>query len=150
MGRTEFGGWVLSTMRLTCIVDASFCPETKAAAYAIWISGHPDGKITQAGVFKQHCETSTDAEAFGVVNALWLAKRHGGTDVLVQCDCLQALPRGRDIWVRLYPGEAMQFSLRHVKGHTKNSAPRFYVNRWCDKTAKALMRAKRQEIYHGI
>jgi ribonuclease HI len=35
---------------------------------------------------------------------------------------------------------ALRFYVRHVKGHTTLSEPRFHANRWCDGEARRLMR----------
>ncbi|WP_202208770.1 reverse transcriptase-like protein [Gluconobacter sp. Gdi] len=135
--------------RATVIADASFCPMTHAAGYAFWISTN-SGKVKHAGRFRRRPKTSFEAEYWAAFNGAKIAiSVKDATYVLIQTDCLRVVQcintnQGLISLLRKkYP--SVNIEARHVKGHTDNPDPRFYVNRWCDEEAKKHMRTERRE-----
>lgn len=143
-----------SVVRATVICDASFCPYTKAAGWAAWIVVNPIGepvfRIKRSGLFRTGPSNPTVAERLACFNGLWLAYVAGAREILVQNDCLDVIQRGEnnegyaDAMREHWPDA--QVSWRHVKGHTTHEASRFYVNRWCDTEAKAIMKRQRNKV----
>lgn len=140
-------------MKATIITDASFCPKTKAAGWAVWISSDSMKGVKQSGQFKVPPNTNTQAELWAAYNGMVLAYRLGARRLLIQSDCTTVgaalrRPNGKhgfaDI-ASLMPGASFEY--RHVKGHTKLSAARYYVNRWCDENARLHMKQARKA--HG-
>lgn len=143
--------------RATIITDASFCHRTKAAGWAAWvrIDGRPD-PIKKYAEFRQPVESAQEAEMLAAINGLWLAAQHGATVALVQTDCLAVVhmldgkTKRKDLIHKFNRavGRAgvahVQFSGRHVKGHTSTDDARSYVNRWCDNRAKTAMNGQRK------
>lgn len=145
----------------TVIADASFCPRTRAAGWAAWVTINlPEQtdplRIKQYGAFYQPPKSSREAELWAVWNGIWIAYNNGARDILAQTDCLDVVRNpssGRagmsysQVRKRYWPEARVRF--RHVKGHTDSSVftgPRFYVNRWCDRHAGLVMRKQRQDI----
>ena len=144
---------IIRNRRATIICDASFCHRTKAGGWAVWITssvGFNLDKQThkQAGTFHRSPRSPEQAEGWACYNGLWLAYRIGANSALVQTDCLNVVNgSGRPDWnemVGLYWPD-MQVAWRHVKGHTDRPESRFYINRWCDETAKTHMKRQRHE-----
>ena len=142
--------------RATVITDASFCPHTKSAGWAAWVTlnipGRPVERVKQYGAFQQRPKSSTEAELWAAWNGIWLAYRHGARHILCQTDCLAVVRNpssGRrgmsysEIKATHWPEAVVQF--RHVKGHTNRDEPRFFVNRWCDEQAGRVMRKQRKQ-----
>jgi ribonuclease HI len=142
----------------TVIADASWCPHTKAAGWAAWVvinhtSPPRVQRVQRYGRFHQRPKSSTEAELWAAWNGIWIAHKLGATDVLCQTDCLSVVQhpgsgrRGHsypEVSKRYWPGTKVTF--RHVKGHTSNPEPRFYVNRWCDTHARKVMKAQRDAV----
>ena len=120
----------------TITVDASFCPHSRCAGYAIWIS-YDKGPSRYTGRFKRKPKNSTQAEKWAILNGLTIAKKLGFKKVSLNSDCKPAMSGNG--WC----DDEMTVRYRHVKAHTSNAEPRFYVNRWADKHAKRHMRAWR-------
>ncbi|QDP54006.1 MAG: putative ribonuclease H [Prokaryotic dsDNA virus sp.] len=143
-------------MRATVITDASFCPRTKAAGWAAWIRiDGMDTPIKKYAEFKTPVRTAMQAEMLAAINGIWLAKQHGATTILLQTDCLAVvhMVEGRTKKQHLKDGFTraaasagilgLNYTARHVRGHTDVADARSYVNRWCDGRAKAAMRRQR-------
>ena len=142
--------------RATIITDASFCHKTKAAGWAAWIriDGLPE-PIKRYAEFRQPVNSAQEAEMLAAINGLWLAAQHGVTVALVQTDCLavvhmlngQTKNSGlRDDFTRAMAKAGVlhvNYSGRHVRGHTQTADARSYVNRWCDAQAKTAMKRQR-------
>lgn len=135
-------------MRATVITDASFCPDTKAGGWAVWIAGDIGARIKQSGPFKTNPPSSNDAEIMAAINGCAIAYRAGARTILIQSDCKgvqDAILKGKAIWKAAktlhFPDAHIQY--RHVKGHTNNPAARSWVNRWCDEQAKKHMKEAR-------
>ena len=137
----------------TVITDASFCDKTKTAGWAAWIV--MDGiRHKRYGAFKNKVERSDLAELYAGWNGIFLARKLGATNVLLQTDCEAAIQmlsggvsdRQKRYMKRLRKKKFLDMSgvtFRHVKGHTDVDDPRSYVNRWCDEMAKTAMREVR-------
>lgn len=148
--------------RATVITDASFCSDTNAAGWAAWIrvDFHAE-PVRLSGPFRTNPETSGEAEIWAAVNGIFAAARHGATVVLVQSDNLGVVEginghskKYAKWWnaalKRAFSGPdapaVPHLHARHVKGHSKNSDARSWVNRWCDRKSRAAMRERRAEM----
>lgn len=148
---------------VTVFADASFCPDTKAAGYAVWIK--TDGQtIRHAGAFKTAVTTAGAAEVKALANGICLAVSRldlkVGDMIVAQSDSTEALgvirggKRLARKWWPVYDRVRMALAtrgvslrLRHVKGHQgKDAGPRHAVNEWCDGAAKRVMRDERQAL----
>ena len=137
------------TLRATVNVDASFCPRTRAAGWAAWISIDGGAKIKWHGKFNRPPKTSSEAELWAIFNGIWLAANARVTDVLVQSDCRAALlhlerDTAQTRFMRTKLPHPVTVRTKHVKAHTDTSSPRTWVNDWCDKMAKIHMREQRK------
>jgi len=125
----------------TVIVDASFCPAFKCGAWAAWVTMEGQ-RIIRAGVFKTNPENSIQSELWAAVNGVYLAVNSGAEEILVQSDCMFVVEN-----LKKHVGEySALIATRHVKGHSNKKGKRYYVNRWCDKTSRKLMREKRENL----
>lgn len=81
---------------LTLFVDASHCPNTRAAGWGAWAirDGWPKG-IVMGGRFKLRMERSHIAEMCGMANAVIRLYNDGHlngiTQIMLQSDCMMAL-----------------------------------------------------------
>lgn len=137
-------------MKATVIADASFCPETKAAGWAVWIAAD-NGKHKTSGRFKAQPISSGAAEVLAALNGIVLAYAMGARDILIQSDCIEVgsmVTKGKWDYAMIrstrFPDAKVRY--RHVKGHTKDEAARSWVNRWCDEEAKKHMKEQRREL----
>lgn len=134
-------------MRATVITDASWCPRSGAGGWAAWITFDGGRRIKQGGAFHRAPANSSEAEMWASLNGVAIAGRNGATHVLLQTDCMDVVHK-----IKSRNKKAIYFSrkygvtnvyAKHVKGHTTHVEPRYYCNRWCDKTAKHHMRQQR-------
>lgn len=138
-------------MKATVITDASFCPDTKAAGWAVWIA-YDGGKIKKYGRFKRDPAHSGQAELWALLNGIAIATRAGAKLILAQSDCQSALDLVKEnpdkVWQALgLVGlkDRPKINTKHVEGHTKHAGARYWVNRWCDTGAGSIMREIRSE-----
>ena len=130
--------------------DASFCPHTKAAGWAVWIAVDGGVKHKQSGRFKHSPRTSNEAEFWAMLNGLWIAVHtYGVTHALIQGDCRGALDKimRRPVVVRNICDKvdhAVSIRTKWVKAHTTTSDARSWVNDWCDRQAKRHMESERR------
>lgn len=125
--------------RTTLIADASWCPDTRAGGWAVWVTVNKDGEVFRhnaKGRFKECPASALEAEVWALENGIYVARTKGAGPILAQSDCTGALGQLR----RRYS----DITFRHVKGHTKNQDSRSWVNRWCDRHARRQMKAHRQ------
>lgn len=148
-------------MLVTINTDASFHPQLKYGAYAIWAVSDTF-KITKSGLFTKKCINPDDAEAKCIINALTLVlKPHKGvTRIIINTDSLNAIAylkndkqhikrygliqnKGAE-FNRLFCGlvKNVKVEFRHVKAHSGINDKRSYVNEWCDSEAKRHLRKK--------
>jgi len=149
---------------LTVFADASFDHRSGIAAFAGWFrSAGSIHKISK--VSERRFASSNEAElvALGATVLVALRRQRSFSDgdfVVAKSDCTYAVEHlksstggtteaERRIVTRVHEilkDNGLRFYVRHVKGHTTLTEPRFYVNRWCDEEARRLMReAVRQD-----
>lgn len=131
-----------TTLAVTVIADASFCPQTRAGGWAAWLTSDK-GRKQHAGCFHDLPKSPTEAELWAVLNGIWLAFELGATHILIQSDCTGALKLIDDGIPELSLFAGVFIRTKHVKGHTQTKDARSYVNRWCDSEAKKHMRKQR-------
>lgn len=149
------------TVSATVITDASYYRHPKKrrhcggwAAY-VRIDGVPAAVKGYGSIKPLDNLTSTLCEMYAAINGVWLAKRHGASQVLLRTDC-QAVINAvsgvnlkvdlRDAWRRgLAEADIEDVTLltRHVKGHSDLNTPASWANDWCDKHSRIGMRAAR-------
>lgn len=142
-------------MRTTVITDASWCPDTRASGYGVWVSAN-HGKFKRSGSFKKKPENSYEAELWAAYNGIDLAVRNGATRILIQTDCLQVvnyINNKTNQCVKelrkLCNNQKIKIFAKHVKGHTNREQSRYYVNRWCDAEAYHFMQKQRDKFSKG-
>ena len=143
---------------LTVFADASFDHGTGIAAFAGWF--RTTGTIHRISkVSKRRFVSSNEAELVALCATVLVALRRrrsfgDGDFVVAKSDCTYAVEHlksrtggttetERRMVARVHDSlkdHGLKFYVRHVKGHTTLSEPRFYVNRWCDEEARRLMR----------
>lgn len=154
----------------TINTDASHSPTTQVAAWATWIkSSHY--LIKEAGLFPEPVPNSSVAELMAIEQALILLDKlidsqeflrdhrdHGtiiiyfNTDSMWSVHALKGLvKRSKHVAIaRRIKSLADPYEIipRHVKGHTKQDDARSWVNNWCDRQSRSLVRkeiARRNE-----
>lgn len=107
-------------------------------------------------LIKQAPLNSTEAELMAAINGLWVARREGAQEVLLQSDCQAILlvvdkrsrsERLNGLWQRALQEHGLRdlsIRTRHVKGHTTIANSRSFVNRWCDENARQIMKDLRR------
>ena len=145
-------------MLVTINTDASFHNNSKLGAYAFWAISN-EFKITKSGVFKKPCNSSQDAEAKCIINALKvvLLAHKGISKIVINTDSLHSaiilqggirrpdtIKRWKSITkvykelIGNFPNVKIEF--RHVKAHSGTRDARSYVNEWCDRQAKKQLK----------
>lgn len=86
----------LPRLAATIFADASFCPRSKAAGWAMWAKTGGLDALVAGGPIKVPCALSWEAEACALANAVSTAHRYGylgadGEAVMLQSDCLRTL-----------------------------------------------------------
>lgn len=150
-------------MLVTIVSDASFCTDTGAAGYGIWIACDR-GKLKLGGRFKSRMKSSNEAEVCAIINGLHFAirKRHlfAGDSVVINTDCraaIELLNRSRDFaskreqlalqtYTLLVKNYRLKVYLKHVKAHTGRKDNRSLSNKYCDETAKIHMKEARKAL----
>lgn len=143
---------------ITITTDASYCPEENKGAFAFWISSDL-GSIKKSGMLKA-CNTSGEAELMCIANAI-----HYFVNANLKCGMLY-INTDYQAAADLMPDKMKPFSqkfihvvlrkvaailkeygqpfvFRHVKAHVKVLQARGYVNTWCDKEAKRVLKANK-------
>lgn len=138
---------VKPTRSTTVNCDASFCPNTRAAGWAVWAAIDGGVKVKMSGKFKRRPKNATDAEYLAMCNGIWIALQHDVTHILVQGDCKAALRRvdlrSKEVSMML-EGTGVVLKTKWVKAHKRTDTARHWVNGWCDKQAKIHMREQRK------
>ena len=128
--------------RATIITDASWCPDTNAGGYAVWITLSVDGMVTirkYSGQFNDLMESSNFAEVRALEIGIRLTKGHCvDAEILAHSDSKLAL--------KYLNKEYDDVEFRHVKGHTQNKDVISQANRWCDIEARKRMKSHRKEL----
>lgn len=146
---------LVSPFRATVIADASYCQQTAAAGWAVWVKFDGGRKICEHGTFQTRPKNSTEAEVMAAAIGVWYAAREGASHILVQSDCMSViqLVQGKtksetliSLWdkvVRVPPVQGVYLTSRHVKGHGLIKDARTWVNDWCDRYARQHMENER-------
>lgn len=148
---------------LTVFADASFDHRSGIAAFAGWFRAagnvHKISKVSERR-FRSSNEAELVALCATVLVALRRQRSFGAGDfVVAKSDCTYAVEHlksstggttetERRMVARVHDtlkAHGLRIYVRHVKGHTTLTEPRFYVNRWCDKEARRLMREAVQQ-----
>lgn len=136
---------------VTVICDASWCPYTRAAAWAMWLRMGDKKPYKRAQVFKKKPPSAHKAELYACVNSIAIALDKGANLIFVQNDCQGAVDKINqgcrelnDVLKKVK--RPVTIRARWVPGHTSGSTKRTWVNNWCDEQAKTLMREKRDKI----
>lgn len=157
------------TYSFTINTDAShYMAHGGIAAWACWIkSSHY--LIKNAGVFPEGVPNSAVAELLAVEQALLLLDQlinteqflqhqleHGKILIFFNTDSLFTVQALNGNIKRKVYGEIIdrvralasryEINPRHVKGHTKGTVAREWVNNWCDKQARGLASARLEEL----
>jgi ribonuclease HI len=150
-------------MLVTIFADASHDTGKKLGGWGAWAKSER-GSASWHGAFKKPVATSTEAELFAAVNAVFLTVGSSvyerGDLLLVQSDCLAVVEvlnrtaKSRD-WqqegmIRLHEimirAAVRGLTARHVPGHTKGEVPRLWVNNLCDSLARKGIDKARQGL----
>lgn len=139
----------------TINTDASFDPATGTAAWAFWIRSK-DHLIKDSGLFPRKVDNSSVAELLALEKALRRVDRevftrrtvklYINTDSKWVIDALQGKVKNSKqlmlIKAVLHSTQGYELELRHVKAHTHTNTARHWVNDWCDKQAKKILRTE--------
>lgn len=148
----------MSRILISLFTDASFSHKKREGGWAFWAKKK---NITAwgGGKFKRQLRSSNEAELCAVANAVVeLEKRRiltANCHVLIQTDSdhtVRAFSKSpptmspleieaRQIVVNRAKHNQWSFNLRHVKGHSSNSAKRFIVNNLVDRHAGRYSRS---------
>lgn len=145
---------------ITINTDASYSHQYKIGGYAFYIVCDLF-KIQKAGIFKNDPKSSIKAEMMCIANAihtLTAQKELPIADLIViNSDCLNSFSImckkskcsiGRTVAIKIKHlrnalsnrGVMPKYEFRHVKAHNGTPDARSWVNDWCDKEAKKMMR----------
>jgi ribonuclease HI len=148
----------------TINTDASRDPKTGKAAWAYWIRS-TNFLFRDSSLYPDSTPNSSIAELFALKAALECVNASVGTmpremvRLYINTDSqwvLQALRGNVKRSKHLSLAEAVkdlaegyELVLRHVKAHKHKDTPRHWVNDWCDKEAKRLLRTYLREVADG-
>lgn len=141
---------------ITINTDSSFCQKTQIGAYAFWIKWK-DFFYKWSGVFKDTCKWSQEAEEKAVLVAIWILKdKSKDFDIIVvNRDCIgvknqgkvKKYIRGYKVALRDIYGTKERFvKFKWVKWHGNWETKRGYVNNWCDREARKVLREERKKF----
>ena len=145
---------------ITIITDASFCADTKAAGYGIWIAS-THGRKAFEGILEAPKDNNV-AEAMAIANALWHGIKSNlikpGSNILIQSDSETAIRVAKGEYQSNNPqmtkvteyvlsvkqlfGLVLRY--KHVPGHTKGADSRTRAQINCDSAARRQMQWQRQ------
>lgn len=128
---------------ITVFTDGSWCPETKAYGYAVWIrDGQKPVHMFGAGGFGG--TDSHHVESMGLQAAQKYIMENcslEGRVLVIQCDNIGALNK---VSVKTFKKAGAKFvKLKHVKAHTSHKTNRSKVNELVDNLAGQFMREYR-------
>lgn len=136
-------------MYVTMFTDASYCHQTKAAGWAVWIKygAHPHDQTVRLVGACRRIHDSMHAEYVALEEGLKALEKIPleGKIVVVQSDCTGALAAIETSHLVRVHG-ALSVTKKHVKGHQGLKTARSAVNTWCDAEAKDAMRSLRNSI----
>lgn len=142
-------------MVVTINTDASFHPAHNIGTFSFWMTSNM-GRMFGAGQLKGKIAHSTEAEFRSILNALhFLFNKtgwHGISMVIINTDSLNVVEMingGKtETWAKGLKGHFNKYcriaqvpvEARKVKAHSGTEDKRKWVNNWCDKQAKKLLR----------
>lgn len=152
----------------TIYTDASYCAETKIAAFA-YRACCPMGIglkpiVMESGILDQQIEDSGSAEISAAVRAVLGSIASGrirkGDIVNINADCVQAIKVlsgehvpitasatvARDLFFTTVKRLALDIRMKHVKAHSDRVTDS--SNRWCDEACRNAMRNERKRRVH--
>ena len=146
---------------VTVFTDASYCPSTGAAGWAVWMK-HQGDTHRYSGIPKNPVKNPSHAEMVAAVYGISLAIKnypdartvHLVTDLLRTVEILRGHARAKmdyeitayNYVYRMAKEHNVHISCKHVKAHVTQGERRNYVNNWCDQEAKKQMRKMRDDI----
>lgn len=129
---------------ITIFTDASFCMRTGAAGWGAWLKANDSEAVLVGDAFRDLVGNVNEAEFFGLVNAVFVARKLGlitaGQSIMLQCDNIRAL----------------NIVFTHVKGTVErkheNGAPvaRVQLKRLTAGERKALLLLQKIQVETGI
>lgn len=153
---------------LTIFTDASHCPETKVGAGAFW--SRTGEHFLKRAFALGNIDQSHKAELITALTAIttcldapeyqqYFTPAAEKVLIILVTDCLyvkqvlegkvmadeQYRDRIRGILNRLWIG-GISIKVNHVKAHSGTGEPRKWVNTWCDREAKKIMRGLRDRV----
>lgn len=144
---------------LYLFTDASYCDTSKAGGYAFIAKCH-SFEIRFGTHFKKDCSGCFQAEMMAIINCLTYIKKHvtvsKASRVILYTDSEQAINHIRNHYSQLGNNAsklmedvrkevgASKFTLKHVSAHTNGAGKLARYNAWCDRSARAYMRYKKQ------
>lgn len=153
-----------NTKLVTVMTDASFCPDTGAAGWGVYIRNQKR-LFEKGGNFRENPKCSFEAELMGIALGAIYAMKEGlgqeGYHLLIQTDCKMAIQalggqnhvfdkssyhlvdRVRKTFRDLKTKYNITWQFRHVKAHVPERAPRNWANDRCDQLARKFMREQR-------
>ena len=148
-------------MLVTINTDASFHPQHKIGAFSFWMVSDK-GRLFGAGELKGKIKHSTEAEFRSVLNALHFLLNKSGwsgiTRIVINTDSqgvVDMVNGGKThrwaadfkIHFNIYKRECgIEIEARKVKAHAFKDDKRKWVNSWCDKQAKKMLRKSVKSI----
>lgn len=139
---------------ITVFADASF--RDGCAGYAFFVRDEKRIVKRAYTYVPAPCPSSVTAELTAMVHALAYAitlfEHSPGDRISAQTDCTYVIDRfeleDRDVTRNLmHDIRSLGISVhwKHIKAHTGASDRRSYVNRWCDRAAKTMMRRQHNQ-----
>lgn len=150
----------------TVNTDASHHPQTKTSAWACWIKSQ-HYLIKESGLFPEPVANSSVAELMAIEQALLLLDNLIHTEVFLSTreERIRLFINTDSQWtIHALTGqikrskhlavarriraltERYDIEVRHVKAHTKGSDARSWVNNWCDRASRKLVRQRVEEL----
>lgn len=143
----------MSANCITISTDISLDPATGSAAYAYWISTD-GGAIRRSGMLKKKTKNTVLAEMMCIANGVhfFISRGYKVRRLIVNTDSkhcadtfhgfatIEAIQPIVEYVKDLVKHNVIRMELRHVKAHRGTKTKRQYVNDWCDKEAKRVLR----------
>jgi ribonuclease HI len=143
-------------MLVTINTDASYNSKLKIGAFSFWMVSN-NGRLFGAGQLKGEIKHSSEAEFKSILNAMHFLKDKSGwtgiDKIIINTDSQQALDmingKKTHAWAvvlkksfnELRKQMKCDVEARKVKAHSGLDEKRKWVNNWCDKAAKKIIRS---------
>lgn len=153
-------------MIVTINTDASFNAKHQIGSYAFWIKSDM-GRVQQSGLLRRQVSRPEIAEFRCIINAIHVLGLQNWKDIkkiIINTDCLNVihlLKKDRKniqkyslaSWgsylttvfyemIRKQKLDKIPIEYRHVQSHVNITDKKTFVNDWCDKAAKAVIRTQ--------